>query len=99
MYTSPAFKDRSGDRDANSVSFEFRLGNVWRTDEEPMNELRCEHCQYFAPAYTCIEKPTWGHCMWAGFKTRSSKRTNGLFTWADDACGNYCVKQPEPARR
>ena len=64
-----------------------------------MSELRCEWCQYFAPAYTCIEKPTWGHCMWSGFSGRRAKQNNGLFTWADDTCMNYLAKQEEPARR
>lgn len=40
------------------------------------------------PAYTCIEKPTWGHCVWPG-QNQGGKKTKGLFTWADDTCGHF----------
>ena len=63
-----------------------------------MDQPRCEVCRYFASAYTCIEKPTWGHCMWSGHKNRSGQGT-GLFTWADDSCVNYRVRQEEPAKQ
>ncbi len=28
-----------------------------------MSQQLCEACVFFAPAHTCIEKPTWGHCL------------------------------------
>lgn len=53
-----------------------------------MNERQCESCRHFMPAYTCIEKPTWGHCGWPG-QNQGGKKTGGLFTWADDTCGHF----------
>jgi hypothetical protein len=64
-----------------------------------MDESRCATCRYFASAYTCMEKPTWGHCMWSGYRNRRDNQGAGLFTWADDSCVNYRARQEEPARR
>jgi hypothetical protein len=64
-----------------------------------MDDQKCERCRYFASAYTCMEKPTWGHCMWAGFRNRANKQGSGLFTWADDSCTNYRAKQTETVTR
>lgn len=65
-----------------------------------MTEHLCEACEFFTPAHTCIEKPTWGHCMklvktkpgWNAGKPRS------LFTWADHHCDDFQARQSCPSR-
>jgi hypothetical protein len=66
-----------------------------------MTERLCEACEHFSPAHTCIEKPTWGHCMklveakpgWSTGKLRP------LFTWADNHCDGFQSRQSSPIRR
>lgn len=70
----------------------IEIGEVGHT----MTERRCENCRYFTPAYTCIEKPTWGHCAWAGQSQAGKsgkKKVKGLFTWADDVCGHFELRK------
>jgi hypothetical protein len=62
-----------------------------------MDKPQCEACRYFASAYTCIEKPTWGHCTWSGHGDHGDLQGTGLFTWADDCCINYRARQEQPA--
>jgi hypothetical protein len=64
-----------------------------------MSEPRCDLCHYFAPAYTCMDKPAWGHCMWPACSGRFGKKGRALFTWADDRCANYRAKQRIAAKR
>jgi hypothetical protein len=64
-----------------------------------MNDAKCERCEFFASAYTCMDKPAWGHCMWAGFRNRGNAQSSGLFTWADDSCVNFRAKHEEPVSR
>jgi hypothetical protein len=60
-----------------------------------MTQRRCGACEFFRPARTCMEKPTWGHCMklvkikpdWSVGKLRP------LFTWADNHCDDYRTPQ------
>jgi len=51
----------------------------------------CEMCEYFSAAHTCIEKPTWGHCMRLvkGRSGRGMGKGTPIFTWADSVCGDY----------
>ena len=61
----------------------------------------CEACEHFSPAHTCIERPTWGHCMklvkakpgWSTVELRP------LFTWADNHCDDFQVRPPSSVRR
>ncbi len=64
-----------------------------------VNERRCESCGHFLPAYTCIEKPTWGHCAWPGHDQAGGKKTKGLFTWADDTCSHFCDARKPAVQR
>jgi len=56
-----------------------------------VSDRLCETCEHFSPAYTCIEKPTWGYCL------RLAKDPSGrelhhvrpLFTWADNECDQF----------
>ncbi|HSW02446.1 MAG TPA: hypothetical protein VLI39_19940 [Sedimentisphaerales bacterium] len=61
----------------------------------------CETCEHFSPAYTCIEKPTWGHCMRlvSGRVARPAEKGSPVFTWADSLCDDYRPKQAAPVRR
>jgi len=66
-----------------------------------MTQRRCEACEFFAPAHTCIEKPTWGHCMklvkakpdWGVGKLRP------FFTWADGHCDGFQLREASSVRR
>ncbi len=51
----------------------------------------CETCEHFSPAQTCIEKPTWGHCMRLvkGRPGRGAGKGAPVFTWADSVCGDF----------
>jgi hypothetical protein len=53
-----------------------------------MTEPTCSNCQFFSPAQTCIEKPTWGHCskLTARNGRERTQQAQPLFTWADDMC-------------
>lgn len=65
-----------------------------------MKERRCASCGYFMPAYTCIEKPTWGHCWRPGqIQLRAGKKAKGLFTWADDVCAHHCGSRKPAVQR
>lgn len=58
------------------------------------SERRCNTCNHFSPALTCIERPTWGHCLRL-LKSPSGGSPAGKsrFTWADSTCDNH---QPRP---
>ena len=65
-----------------------------------MIQQLCEACAFFSPAHTCIEKPTWGHCM-----KLVKARPNGsagdlrpLFTWADNHCDDFQQRRPSSVR-
>lgn len=61
----------------------------------------CETCEHFSPAHTCIEKPTWGHCLRLvnGKAGRNVGKGSPVFTWADSLCDDYRPKLPAPARK
>ncbi len=66
-----------------------------------MTPRLCERCEFFNPAHTCIEKPTWGHCTkliqakpeWGTVKLRP------MFTWADSHCDGFQTRQSAAVRR
>jgi hypothetical protein len=65
-----------------------------------MSQQLCDACVFFSPAHTCIEKPTWGHCLklvkarpdWGAQKLRP------FFTWADNHCDDFQPRQPSVVR-
>ncbi len=61
-----------------------------------MDERLCEQCRHFSAAQTCIEKPTWGYCMWPISHNRRKEgiRPQPLFTWADGTCNRFEAKLP-----
>ena len=54
-------------------------------------ERQCETCEYFSPAHTCIEKPTWGHCMRLvrGRPDGGSEKGSPVFAWANGSHSGY----------
>ncbi|MBM4024380.1 MAG: hypothetical protein FJ280_03100 [Planctomycetes bacterium] len=61
----------------------------------------CSACEHFAPAHTCIERPTWGHCMkLIGAKPGwSTQKLRPFFTWADNRCDDFQARQAPVVRR
>jgi len=69
-------------------------------DKTTMTERLCENCHFFSPAQTCIEKPTWGHCMWpVNHRSRENGRNpHPLFTWADATCSHFAPRREAATR-
>lgn len=60
----------------------------------------CRTCEYFSPAHTCIERPTWGYCMRLTVEEHScgGQKGTALFTWADGICRDFKARQSVAAR-
>jgi hypothetical protein len=56
-----------------------------------LNERLCHACEHFSPAFTCMEKPTWGYCerQAVGPPGGHPTQTRSSFTWADSRCDNF----------
>jgi len=65
-----------------------------------MTERLCLACVYFSPAHTCIERPTWGHCLKRVTPTPGAGAGTGQprFTWADNHCDDFQMRQPADKR-
>lgn len=67
-----------------------------------ISDRLCQACEHFSPAYTCIEKPTWGYCMRLT-KDRARREFSSVrppFTWADNKCEQFQQRgQPSACRR
>jgi hypothetical protein len=65
-----------------------------------MIQQHCGACALFAPAHTCIEKPTWGHCLKLVRANPGGKlgSPQPLFTWADNHCDDFQPRQPSAVR-
>jgi hypothetical protein len=61
----------------------------------------CKGCEFFRPAHTCIEKPTWGHCVKLVQTARGGNmgKIQPQFTWADNGCDDFQVRPAQPVRR
>ena len=46
----------------------------------------------------CVEKPTWGHCMWAASGDKAEDDPQGRFTWADATCEHFTARRAVAAR-
>ena len=57
-------------------------------------EKLCKNCEYFVQESVVIMDYGWGHCK---KPTRSavidSEKERGVFTWADDFCNDFKLKQ------
>jgi hypothetical protein len=65
-----------------------------------INERLCNTCDFFSPALTCVERPTWGRCMRLAKGQSVGKAPAGraLFTWVDNNCENYQPRGQPPRR-
>jgi len=62
-----------------------------------MNERICVRCRHFSPARTCMEKPTWGHCMWSVPEGKDETERQGRFAWAEAVCEHFASRRTATA--
>lgn len=105
MLRAPSFYTVVGNGPGRSRRSAFPLLWLWSVDGSkemcPFMKRLCETCEHFSPAHTCIEKPTWGHCMRlvCGRLAGKAEKGSPVFTWADSLCDDYRPNQPTPVRR
>jgi hypothetical protein len=46
-----------------------------------------------------MEKPTWGQCMYAVPEGSNRTESEGRFTWANNTCEHFKVRESIPAAR
>jgi hypothetical protein len=53
-----------------------------------VTQQSCEACEFFAPAWSHTDRPTWGQCLKLvrGRTGDSTEKARPLFTWADGHC-------------
>ena len=66
-----------------------------------MTQRVCETCEFFAPARTCFEKPTWGHCqrLVQAKQEPNVPALRPFFTWADNHCDDFQVRPSSAVSR
>ncbi len=64
-----------------------------------MSDQLCQACRHFSPAYTCVERPTWGYCIKRarGPETGADPPVEPVFTWADNRCDDFQSRQRVPS--
>ena len=72
--------------------------NGIRNGQDTMSKRICVRCKHFSPACMCVEKPTWGHCMWAASGDKAEDDPQGRFTWADATCEHFTARRAVAAR-
>lgn len=73
-----------------------------RTDfvgQAAMSDQLCGACRHFSPAYTCVERPTWGYCMKRVRSpgTGTDRAAEAVFTWADNCCDDFQPRRQVPS--
>jgi len=53
------------------------------------SEHLCVQCRFFAPASTCVEKPTWGYCNRLKGHGPPETADRPRLAWADQLCDHY----------
>ena len=58
-----------------------------------MMERQCGRCRFFSAARSCMEKPTWGHCLYGVHEGGDCTEAEGRFTWANKTCEHFKVRE------